>query len=269
MFSQGPCGREGFRAEITGKRFLPCVSTDVNVEQRRPIERLLAVRTLIVPFPFGFAHMEPKVLPQVVQPGEFFAAHLARKQIFGYFSAAGMVQVPLEVVLPGEILAALETGERFANAMRQHVLRENLSRGTLGITLYAGKFARIGVDGLQVPFQIVVRLERFRTQFALEVTDVGSGNVLATTVAWMLRIGIAVFEKLFARLRQHCGVLFFLQSICEFADFFQTFFFVFLEDFCRFECNAANLARFAGFHLNDHPAILGGHYAGLGMLLSQ
>lgn len=109
MFPQGPSGWKGFGAQITREWFLPSMSTDVNVEQRRPIERLLTVRTLIVSFPLGFTHMVAKMLSQIVQSGEFLAAHFARKQILGNFPAAGMVQVTLEVVLPGEIFSALET----------------------------------------------------------------------------------------------------------------------------------------------------------------
>lgn len=144
----------------------------VLLEQRRTIERLLTVRALIVAFPLGFAHVIAQMFPQIVQSGEFLAAHFARKQILGNFPAAGMIQVTLEVVLPGEIFSALQTRERFAHAVRHHMLVEDFFRGTLGIALRTTECARIGVDGLQVSLQIVVRFERFGTQLALDVTDV-------------------------------------------------------------------------------------------------
>lgn len=144
----------------------------VSLEQRRPVECLLAVRTLIVAFPFGFAHVVAKMFAQIIQPGEFLSANFTWKQVLGNFSAAGVVQVPLKVVLAGEILSTFETRERFARAVRHHVLAENLYRRALGVTLSAAEFGRVGMDGLQMSLQIFIRFERLWAQFALHVTDV-------------------------------------------------------------------------------------------------
>lgn len=97
---------------------------------------------MVVPFSLAFAHVEAKMLSKVIQTGEFLSAHFTGKHILGKFPAAGMIKMPLKMILPGEILTTFQTGERLALAVCGHMIVENFSRRALGIALAAAEFVR-------------------------------------------------------------------------------------------------------------------------------
>lgn len=104
------------------------------LQQRRSVERFIAVWAHVVFAPRRLADVRAQMLAQIVGAGEYLAAHVARHGRFRQrFIAIGVLQMSIQMVFACEIFAAILAGKRLARFVRFEVYGEDVVVWTGGI----------------------------------------------------------------------------------------------------------------------------------------
>lgn len=84
------------------------MSSYVNVQQRRPVETLFAVRTLEITRSGLLPQVSSQMHTKIINAGKLFRAHFTRKLFFLIWSviATCMYQMPLQMIFASELLSA-------------------------------------------------------------------------------------------------------------------------------------------------------------------
>uniref|UniRef100_A0A2M4D3E9 Putative secreted protein n=1 Tax=Anopheles darlingi TaxID=43151 RepID=A0A2M4D3E9_ANODA len=211
--------------------------------------------TLVVPLAHTLAHMTSQVLAQIVDACENLTAHVTRQRFLSLGATVRELQVPIEMIATRKVLTAGDAGERFTLVVRLYMLIQDTLGATLGITVGASVRLRCGVDRADVTMEILVRLKGFGAEPTPDMPDVSRAYVLATAVARIFWVRIAVLAELLARVSIFGGFALLLDHVLYFVQYSRAYRFVFLQGLCCFKGRLASTTAPAALQFQPHPTV--------------